>query len=73
MVRPLQPMFEAKEATAYWCSQRKWQKPPSVFRMQHGLGGLENESLVASYWIQGESSYVLLIAFWEKYQVTDNF
>lgn len=41
--------------------------------MQHGLGGLENESLVAGYWIQGESSYVLLIAFWEKYQVTDNF
>lgn len=24
-------------------------------------------------WFQGESSYVLLIAFWEKYQVTDSF
>lgn len=73
MVWLLQPMFEAEEATAYWGSQGKWQKPPSVLRMLHGLGGLENGSLVAGYWIQGESRYVLLTASWEKYHVTGSF
>lgn len=47
MVQLLMPLFKAEEA--YWYSQRKWQKPPAVFRMQHGLGGLENESLVAGF------------------------
>lgn len=66
MLQPLWHVVEAEEATAYWCSQRKQWKASSVFRMQHGLGGLEKESLIAGYWIRGESSYVLLITSWEK-------
>jgi len=73
VLQPLRRVLEAEEATAYCCGQRKRRKAPSAFRVQRGSGGSEKESLIAGYWIQGESSYVPLISSWEKQQMTDNF